>query len=143
MKNEIEEHLLFKTDMFIWKQADEDLDRWFIGGDCAMWFWMRLLPLMETHGGLGPVMEDWGWYFEVPTKFTNVAVEATGFYEIENCWYFKLGPVKPLFRRYKQEPAAAAMRVVHDWLTRLLESEKRFKRFQWCDHNPWDDIKEF
>jgi hypothetical protein len=29
---------LFKTDLFVFHQKDEDIDQWFGGGDCAGWF---------------------------------------------------------------------------------------------------------
>src|SRR5689334_20929162 len=37
--------IMFKTDLFVFEQRDEDIDQWFVGGDCAGWFYARLLPV--------------------------------------------------------------------------------------------------
>jgi hypothetical protein len=35
--------VLFQTDLFVYRQRDEDIDKWFVGGDCAGWFYVWLL----------------------------------------------------------------------------------------------------
>jgi hypothetical protein len=38
-------YFAFRTELFLWHQEDRDIDRWFVGGDCAGWFFARLLPV--------------------------------------------------------------------------------------------------
>ena len=82
--------VLFKTDLFVFRQRDEDIDKWFVGGDCAGWFYVRLLLVDRIRRECEPVMEDWGWTFAVSVDDVAVSVNVWAFFEIENCWLFGL-----------------------------------------------------
>ena len=53
--------VLFETDLFVIRRRDEDIDKWSLGGDCAGWFYVRLLLAGHIRHECDPVMEDWGW----------------------------------------------------------------------------------
>ena len=67
--------LLFRNALFLSYQSDEDNGRWFVGGDCLGWIYARLLPRPDLRDVCCPVMEDWGWYASVETRYTKVRVE--------------------------------------------------------------------
>src|SRR5262249_19778736 len=95
--------VLFKTDLFVFHQRDQDIDRWFVGGDCAGWFYARLLPVDRVRPFREPVMEDWGWTFGVSIDDVRVWINVWAFYEIENCWLFGIDAKKRLFSRKTSE----------------------------------------
>ena len=48
--------VLFRTDLFVFRQRDEDIDSWSVGGDCAGWFYVRLLLVEHTRQDSDPIM---------------------------------------------------------------------------------------
>jgi hypothetical protein len=85
-------YLLFRNALFLGFQSEEDIGRWFVGGDCLGWIYARLLPRPDLRDVCCPVMEDWGWYASVATRDIKVEVElllysyllVTGFLDFTN-----------------------------------------------------------
>jgi hypothetical protein len=129
--------VLFKTDLFMFHQPDETIDRWFVGGDCAGWFYARLLPIDRVQPRCEPVMEDWGWTFGVLVDDVRISVNVWAFYEIENCWLFGIDPKKRLFRRESSETLLESKQVVCDALESILSAEPRIAKHEWFVEDPW------
>jgi hypothetical protein len=130
--------VLFETELFLWDQRDEDLNHWFPGGDCAGWFYMRLLATEGICQFLEPVMEDWGWTFAVAVEDVRVCVNVWVYFEMENSWVFGIEPWKRFFRR--QSPAALqrAKDVAAAAVDQIMEHDPRFLRRKWFEENPFD-----
>jgi hypothetical protein len=136
--------VLFKTDLFLSRQRDEDIDRWAVGGDCAGWFYVRLLMCEDIRPGGEPVMEDWGWTFVVTVKSVRVRLNVWPFNEMEPCWLIGLEPKDRLFRWEPSESLTHAKDVVADALERWISNDPRIERHEWFAGNPFDlMVKEF
>ena len=135
--------LLFKTDLFVFHQPDEDIDQWFVGGDCAGWFYARLLPMPSIKRFCEPVMEDWGWTFGVCLADVRVWVSIWA-YSVENCWSFGVASSKQFFRRQTDAILLGAKDKVCDALEGVVTEDSRFLKHQWFQSDPFDlNIKEF
>ena len=136
--------VLFKTDLFVFRQRDEDIDKWFVGGDCAGWFYVRLLLTDRIQRDCEPVMEDWGWTFAVSVNGVRVWTNVWAFHGIENCWLFGLEPKKRLFRRQSSDTLMTAKEVVCDALENIIEADPRIAKHDWFAENPFDlNVKDF
>jgi hypothetical protein len=135
--------VLFKTDLFVFRQRDEDIDKWFVGGDCAGWFCVRLLLVDHITYDSDPIMEDWGWTFAVSVDGARLWVNVWAFFEIENCWLFGLEPKGGWFRRQSSEKPIAAKEVVADALDAIMAADTRIVKHAWFADNPFElNIKE-
>jgi hypothetical protein len=130
--------VLFKTDLFVFRQRDEDIDKWFVGGDCAGWFYVRLLLADEIQHDCDPLMEDWGWSFAVSAAGVRVWVNVWAFFEIENCWLFGLEPKGGWFRRRSSEKLIAAKELVANALETILAADTRIVKRAWFADNPFE-----
>jgi hypothetical protein len=136
--------VLFKTDLFEFHQRDEDIDRWFVGGDCAGWFYDRLLLVDLVQGFCEPVMEDWGWTFAVSVVGVRVWVNVWAFFGIENCWLLGIYPKKRLFWRQSSETLLGSKEVVGSALENIITAEPRIAKHAWFAENPFDlHVQEF
>jgi hypothetical protein len=129
--------VLFKTDLFVFRQRDEDIDKWRVGGDCAGWFYVRLLLAERIQHYCEPVMEDWGWTFAVSVDGVRVCVNVWAFYEIENCWLFGLEPKRRLFQRQSPETLLETKEAVCDALAAIMMADPRIVRSSWFAENPF------
>jgi hypothetical protein len=137
-------YLLFKTDLFVLRQRDDDINKWFVGGDCAGWFYVRLLLQDRIEPSREPIMEDWGWTFVVSVDGVKVWINVWAFFEIESCWLFGLEAKKHFFRRQSPEVSAAAKAVVSHALTTIVAADQRVFKHQWFPENPFDlGVKDF
>jgi hypothetical protein len=136
--------MLFKTDLFLFHQRDRDIDQWFVGGDCAGWFYARLLSVDRVHRHCEPVMEDWGWRFAVEVDDVRVWVNVWGFYAVDNCWLFGIEARKRCFRKQPTGALDNARNIVRDALDDIIARDLRLSKRQWFAENPFQlDIKEF
>jgi hypothetical protein len=71
--------------------GDDQIDAWFVGGDCAGWIYARLLPLPNIVGETEPLMEDWGWYASIKTcdTDTSIALLVYPWDYLDHCWMIK------------------------------------------------------
>lgn len=136
MTSAVRNFLLFKTDLFVFHQRDEDIGRWLVGGDCAGWFYTRLLLVDRIQCDREPVMEDWGWRFAVSVDGVTIWVNVWASLEIENGWLFGLEPKKHFFRRQSSETLLAAKEIVCDALEAIITSEPRIVKHEWFAENP-------
>ncbi len=137
--------VLFKTDLFVCCQRDEDIDHWFLGGDSAGWFYARLLPVDRIRPYCEPVMEDWGgWTFAVSFEEVRVWVNVWVYHEIESCWLLGVEAKKRFFRRQNAETLQRAKDIVCDTLEEIMTHEPRILKDKWFAESPFNlNVKEF
>jgi hypothetical protein len=136
--------VLFKTDLFVFHQRDEDIDSWCLGGDCAGWFYVRLLLVEHIRRDCDPVMEDWGWTFSVFVDAVRVCMNVWAFFEIENCWLFGLESKSGWFPRQSPEKLLAARESVANALEMMMAADSRISKRAWFADNPFEsNVKEF
>ena len=137
MMPELRNFVLFQTDLFVYHQRDVDIDRWFVGGDCAGWFYMRLLLMDRIQPDREPVMEDWGWTFAVSAREIRVRVNVWS-YSIDNCWIFGLETKPTLMQRISSKLTLQAKGIVANAIERIITTEPRINKHVWSSENPWD-----
>ena len=136
--------MLFSTDLFVFRQRDEDIDSWCVGGDCAGWFYVRLLLVEHIRQDCDPIMEDWGWTFAVSVDGVKVWVNLWAFFEIENCWLFGLESKGGWFSRQSSEKLSAAKEAVANALEAILAADSRFVKHAWFAKNPFElNVRDF
>jgi hypothetical protein len=136
--------VLFKTDLFVFRQRDEDIDSWCVGGDCAGWFYVRLLLVEHIRQVCDPVMEDWGWTFAVSVDGVKVWVNVWAFFGIEKCWLFGLESKGGWFRRESPEKLGAANEIVASALESIMAADSRIVKRAWFADNPFEsNLKDF
>jgi hypothetical protein len=144
MASVVQNYVLFKTDLFVFRQRDEDIDCWCVGGDCAGWFYVRLLLMEHIRPDCDPVMEDWGWTFAVSIDGVRVFVNVWAFLTIENCWLFGLESKVRWFRRQSSEKLIAAKEVVANALETMMAADSRIVKRAWYADNPFEsNVNEF
>ena len=119
-------NIRFKTDLFFRDIPDNQIDQWFVGGDCAGWIFARLLPDEEISHDLDPVMEDWGWYMAV--KVRDVVVEFTVGEDPETYEFWQLGisSKQKFFRKHSVDELAYAKSKVVEAVLQILKNDDRF-----------------
>jgi hypothetical protein len=145
MRSPGQNFVLFKTDLFLFEQSDEDINHWFFGGDCAGWFYARLLPIAPIKHSCEPVMEDWGgWTFAVSVHDIQVWVNVWPYYEIKNCWIFGVEVKKRFFGGHSAQAMADAKESVCKALESIITADPRFAKHDWFVQNPFElQIKRF
>lgn len=136
--------VLFNTNLFVFRQRDEDIDSWCVGGDCAGWFYVRLLLVEHIRKESDPIMEDWGWTFAVSVDGVRVTVNVWAFSEIENCWLFGLESKGGWFRCQSSDKLVAAKEIVASALEAILTADTRIAKCTWFADNPFEtNVKGF
>ncbi len=136
--------VLFKTDLFLFRQPDEDINCWCVGGDCAGWFYVRLLCADKIRRDCEPVMEDWGWTFAVSVDGIRIKVNVWAYLEIENCWLFGLESQGRWLAAPSSEKRFVAKESVATALDAILATDSRFEKHAWFAENPFDlNAKDF
>ena len=136
--------VLFKTDLFVFRQPDADIDRWAVGGDCAGWLYARLLPAGGVRPDCEPVMEDWGWTCAVAVAGLRVWVNVWAFHPVEDCWLLGVEVERGLFRRPSAEAVRRGKSVVCGALDGVLAGDPRVRKRDWFADNPFDlNVKDF
>jgi len=132
--------VLFRSDLFLYDQADEHIDCWFVGGDCAGWIYARLLPQPNIIRETEPVMQDWGWYASVKTNDpdTSIALLVYAWPFLEHCWMIALEPKRRLFQHQPSTMLRAALDSVADAIDGIVDPDDRFESFGWYEQNPFD-----
>jgi hypothetical protein len=132
--------ILFRSELFLYDQADEHIDVWFVGGDCAGWIYARLLPHPNVVRETDPVMEDWGWYASVKTQDTDTSISLLVYAwpHLEQCWLIGLDPRRRLLRRQPAKTLCDAIECIADGIEGIIDSDDRFESFGWHEQNPFD-----
>jgi len=122
------------------KQADDQIDRWFVGGDCVGWIYARLLPLENIVRETEPLMEDWGWYASVKTRDTDTTVGLLVYAwdYLDHCWLIGLEPQTRLLKRQTEVTIRDAVDCVADGIDGIIGFDDRFESFGWHEQNPFD-----
>jgi hypothetical protein len=131
---------LFRSELFLHDQPDDQIDHWFLGGDCAGWIYARLLPLPNLLRETDPLMEDWGWYASVKTRDTDtsIAMLVYSWPYGDHCWMIGLDPRRRWLKRQSREVICAAIDYVADGIDGIITSDTRFESFGWHELNPFD-----
>ncbi|QDS98089.1 hypothetical protein HG15A2_13610 [Adhaeretor mobilis] len=131
--------LIFKSGLFLYHQPDDQIDQWFVGGDCAGWLYARLLPQPNIRAGTSPVMEDWGWYSALRTFDLNVRVALLTYPwpEQEHCWAIGLEPKRKFFLRSSNSKFQQAVTCIADGLDAIVEADERFEHLGWFAQDPF------
>lgn len=130
--------LLFRTELFLYSQEEDQIDQWFVGGDCAGWLYARLLPMPQLEHACGPVMEDWGWYLQVQVTgpLVSVALLVYPSFERENCWVVGLDAQQGWFRRKPATEIQQALNRVADGLEQIIAADDRLEFLSWYEEFP-------
>jgi hypothetical protein len=131
-------YLVFETDLFFTDIPDDQLDHWFIGGDCAGWFYARLLPHESIKQDLDPTMEDWGWIMSVKSEDFVVDICVWEYLEKRNHWLLGIEAKKKLLKKNSLDLLERSELIVVDALTTILQNDNRFVKYIWCDENPME-----
>jgi len=131
-------YLALETDLFFTGIPDDQLGHWFIGADCAGWFYARLLPTPEIKQHLDPTMEDWGWIMAVETAETVVDICVWEYLGMEQHWVLGIGAKKKFLKKTEPDRLASALATVESALTAIVGSDTRFPKFKWFDNNPME-----
>ena len=133
--------LLFKTDLFLHQQEDEDLNNCRLGGDCAGWFYVRLLLGNHIKPYFSPGMEDWGWQISVVVNSFRIDINVWD-YCIDHCWIFGVEMQKSFWAN--SDAAWQARSYLCDRLEKIVADDLRFTKYQWFEANPFGlTIKDF
>lgn len=130
--------LHFRSELFLYFQEDDQIDQWFVGGDCAGWLYARLLPLPHLEHSCGPVMEDWGWYLQVQVADPGVDVALLVYPSLqrEHCWVVGLDAKRRLFRRQPETEIQQALDRVADGLEQIIAADERLEFLSWHEEFP-------
>lgn len=131
-------YLTFETDLFFTDIPDDQLDHWFIGGDCAGWFYARLLPEPGIKRFLEPTMEDWGWIMAVESAGITVDICVWEYPGHEGQWILGVVGKKKFLKKTDRTQLQAAEQLVESVLGQLVEDDPRFLKAQWLDSNPME-----
>lgn len=132
-------YLLLKTRHFLLEQPDEDLDCWFLGGDCIAWFYMRLLPVPGIEPGYNPTMCDWnGWSCSVNVDGIEVELLCWCFFPVDAHWILGLKPRNRLFKRHPADALDRAREKVAQAMRKVVKSIPGETKSQWFEQNPWE-----
>lgn len=136
----IRNFILFRSKLFLHEQADDQIDHWFVGGDCAGWIYARLLPLPNLTRETEPLMEDWGWYASVKTldTDTSIALLIYAWNFLDHCWMVGLDPKRRFLKQQPKNIIRAAVDCVADGIDDIIGSDDRFESFGWYERNPFD-----
>jgi len=124
----------FKSDLFFTEQGDDQIDHWFLGGDCAAWFFMRLMPEEGFLYYCGPTMEDWGWTMAV--KYLDIQVWFM-IYREDDDWAFGIETRKGFFQKGFHEHQASALKKTMQVIERIARSDERFINISWSTREPF------
>lgn len=128
--------LVIQTELFFTDIPDEQLGSWFLGGDCAGWFYARLLPLKGIRQHLCPTMEDWGWIMGMEVNGVVVQICVWEYLDQEKLWVLGIGARKKFFKKADPSLLKSAEEIVVDGLSAILQSDERFLNFKWFDKDP-------
>lgn len=124
----------FRTNLFFTDQPDDQLDQWFLGGDCAAWFFMRLMAEEELEYCCCPTMEDWGWTMAV--KCFEIQVWFM-IYREEDVWAFIVETRKGFLQRKFYEHQATALEKTMRTIESIARSDNRFNDIGWSGREPF------
>ena len=134
-------YVLIQTDLFFTDIPDDQLDQWFLGADCAGWFYTRLLPVEEIKQGINPTMEDWGWIMSIYVNDIEVQIYIWEYIDNktnDDSWVLGIASKKRLMKKHSPEQLAEAEGIVTNSLNTILSNDSRFERFKWFENNPME-----
>lgn len=131
-------YLVIETELFYTDIPDDQLGHWFIGGDCAGWFYARLLPHEDIRQYLDPTMEDWGWIMAVRADGVVVDVCVWEYLNQQKQWVLGIAGKKRFLKKVDPDLIRKAERTVEVALRTIVERDDRFSKAKWFDHDPME-----
>ena len=89
-------YVVIQTELFFTDIPDDQIGSWFLGADCAGWFYARLLPISGIKGSLSPVMEDRGWIMELEVNGVIVQICVWQYIDQEKLWVLGVAAKKEI-----------------------------------------------
>ena len=131
-------YVAFQTDLFFTDIPDDQLDHWFVGGDCAGWFYARLLPDIHITDHYGPGMEDWGWTMAVKVDDLVVWINTWQYIDRGQSWILGIEAKKRMFKKVTASRLESAQTIVENRIQAILDADTRFASFGWSNEHPLD-----
>ncbi len=140
LANTTRNFLLFRSELFLYHQEDDQIGQWFVGGDCTGWLYARLLPFPNITHETDPTMEDWGWYASIRTidSATSIALLIYPWTYLDYCWLVAIKPRRKLLRLQSDTVVRNAVDYVADVIDDIMAGDERFESFGWREENPFD-----
>lgn len=129
-------YVTFETDLFLTDIPDDQLDSWLPGGDCAGWFYSRLLPVSEIRQNIDPTMEDWGWIMAVTVRGVVVDISIWENHETKNRWILGISAKKKWLARTTSQEMSEAEELVATAISGILAADPRFAAITWSTEHP-------
>ena len=131
-------YLVIETDLFFTDIPDDQLDHWFLGADCAGWFYARLLPYEDIRQHLDPTMEDWGWIMAVESNGIVVDICVWEYLDKQKHWVLGIGGKKKFLKKTDPDLIRTAEQTVEVALSSIVDADSRFSKAKWFDHDPME-----
>ena len=132
------QYLLIQSKLFSKEIPDDQIGEWFLGGDLAGWLYMKLLPGERIQHGLGPCMEDWGWYLSVECDKLEVAFYIWDHFDDDAGWVVGIEVKQRLFKKATPDIVDEIQEYVVSWLDKSIEAAEHIDNYEWMDENPLD-----
>lgn len=133
-------YLLFRSGLFLGYQSDEDIGRWFLGGDCLGWIYSRLLPGPDFKVDCCPLMEDWGWYAAIATRDTKVRVELSLYAYIAGYWILGISATTPGLWKKPLAVRNEAHERVANAIDAITREDDYFESYGWHVDDRFDTV---
>ena len=129
-------YLSFRTELFFSDIPDNQIGKWFIGGDCAGWIYARLLPLDGVTRNIEPVMEDWGWFMSVNIFEILVTFSIWENLDHSDGWIIGIDLSKKSFRRLSADRKEEVSGLAEKYLAAIVDVSSHFTDLCWSDVHP-------
>jgi hypothetical protein len=128
----------FRTGKFRSEQPDDELDRWFLGEDCAKWLHAKLLAVEGVSPGVAPLEEDWGgWTFRIRVLTDQFWINIWHGFETPDTWIVDIEPTFSPWRVFRKKSAGLARARLLDAVNSVLVSASEISRVQWSETHPY------
>jgi hypothetical protein len=127
----------FRTGMFRSDQPDDELDRWFLGEDCAKWLYTQLLAVQGVSPSVAPLEEDWGgWTFRIRVLTDRFWINVWYGLETPDAWTVDIEPTFSPWRVFRKKAAGRARARLLDAVNSVLASASEVSHVQWHETHP-------
>jgi hypothetical protein len=129
----------FRTGLFLDEQADDELNQWFLGEDCAKWLHSKLLAVEGMVPGVEPLEEDWGgWTFAVRAHGVWFWINIWPGLQERQTWTIGIEPRPGLFGAFTKTRTRLAKAKMCDAIDSALASSPEITGRQWLEKHPED-----
>jgi hypothetical protein len=127
----------FRTGLFRDEQPDDELDRWFLGEDCANWLHSKLLAVEGVSPGVKPLEEDWGgWTFKVRVHGVSFWLNIWPGLQERKTWIIRIEPSPGQLGVFRRQRTRLAKAKLCDAIDSALASTPEITSWRWLDKHP-------